>query len=91
MVPPLFVRRRLHCANGMLQINAETAIALNELRLERCPTAGLYALVAHHGDQHLTLATWVSAKRADQLISWLNQHAGSNLPQVETPRHRLDC
>lgn len=58
----------------------------DHLDLELVPTAGLWAVVAHRGHAAWPVATWVTRRRAQQVIDTLNRSAPDGAwPCRETP------
>lgn len=64
-----------------------TELRLAGAELELVPTAGLWAVVLRKGPREMPLALWLTRRRAEALVAWLDRAAPEGpLPRRERPR-----
>lgn len=68
----------------------EERIPLADAAIEVLPTAGARAVLIHVDGHEVPLATWISAGRARQLMTWLGEVHGQALPERERAKAQWD-
>lgn len=61
-----------------------------DAELELVPTAGLRAVVLLQDGDETPLATWITRRRAEALVAWLEARLGRRLPRRATALHQSD-
>ncbi|MDA3961098.1 MAG: hypothetical protein PF961_09930 [Planctomycetota bacterium] len=76
-------------SEGLFKRSREVPIS-PAAEIEVVPTAGLRAVVLHQDGHEVPIATWVTAKRAEALVAWLERHLERELPRRGTELHPCD-
>jgi hypothetical protein len=50
-------------------------VNMSDSQIELVPMSGLWSVVVHRGDREFPLALWLGRRRAEALITWLDQAA----------------